>query len=294
MKQEINVVCKRNSITLVDDIIYSNGLGLSLLLPNLDVERKVMLEKKNNESVKHPLILCIPGGGFTHCERNRILPESMFLAEEGYVVASVDYRTSSQAIYPSQIDDVYVALEYLKNNADKYHIDIQHIGILGRSAGGFLTLVAGMNLCKNIHIDAVCSMYGITDLESWMRYELKSHYFSNVGCEENTLVGKLLGKKKDYSIDFEQFSLKSKINDNMAHILLLHGDNDPIVPMIQSENFYKEVKQRKLEELVDYYVVSGAGHGSKEFFQDEIKKLILKHFNTYLKCKMCENPKIGE
>ena len=177
MKKRIDTLNKRNSITLIDDIIYSQvednkgnslNLQMSMLVHNVNVERKTIVTTANQIQM-YPVILCIPGGGFTHCERNRILPELQFLAEEGYIIASIDYRLSLQSKFPAQIEDVNTAIRFLKANAKKYHIDINKIGVLGRSAGGCLSLMAGMNnklwnkgIEWNEHsatVQAACSMY---------------------------------------------------------------------------------------------------------------------------------------
>ena len=93
-----------------------------MLIQNVNVERKiVMTESHDNE--KYPIILCIPGGGFTHCERNRILPEVQFLAEEGFLIASIDYRLSSTANcpMPSNIILMLIKLVYWDDQqADVY------------------------------------------------------------------------------------------------------------------------------------------------------------------------------
>lgn len=71
--------------------------------------------------------------------------EMEYLVEEGYVVASMYYRSSAQGHYPDQIIDVKTALRFLRAHADQYEIDPERIGVMGRSAGGHLSAVAGMN-----------------------------------------------------------------------------------------------------------------------------------------------------
>ncbi|MDQ0360460.1 prolyl oligopeptidase family serine peptidase [Breznakia pachnodae] len=302
MKKTINVENKRKAISLVDDIIYSktsndNGdsvnLYMSMLIQNVNVERKIIVSEKL-DTQKQPVILCIPGGGFTHCARNRILPELQFLAEEGYVIATIDYRLSSSAKFPAQIEDVYTAIKYLKDHSNQYNIDEENIGILGRSAGGCLSLMAGMNMtldnlgCKYgeeiLNIKAACSMYGITDLPLWMEYEIKNQYFSNAKFSMETLVGKYVGGTESTILEYaSKASPIQYINIDMANILILHGDNDPIVPLQQSEKFYNKMKKMGMDEKIDFYTVSNAGHGSKEFFQNEIKSIMIDYFKKQLK-----------
>lgn len=292
MKKRIEIVNQRKSISLIDDIVYSQtidnqgnsiNLYMSMLIQNVNVERKIVMTE-SNDNEKYPIILCIPGGGFTHCERNRILPEVQFLAEEGFLIASIDYRLSSTANYPAQMEDIYSAIDFLKSHAEQYHIDANQIGVLGRSAGGCLSLMAGMNVKTCYAIKAACSMYGIADLPLWIQHEIYSHTFSNAVTAIDTLGGRFAGGTDETVL--ENAALASPINhinEGMAHLLILHGDNDPIVPLQQSEKLYEKIKEKKMENKVDFYIVANAGHGSKEFFQDKIKRIIIEYFKLHLK-----------
>ena len=153
------------------------------------------------------------------------------------------------------MEDIYSAIDFLKSHAEQYHIDANQIGVLGRSAGGCLSLMACMNVKTCYAIKAACSMYGIADLPLWIQHEIYSHTFSNAVTAIDTLGGRFAG----------------------------HGDNDPIVPLQQSEKLYEKIKEKKMENKVDFYIVANAGHGSKEFFQDKIKRIIIEYFKLHLK-----------
>ena len=66
------------------------------------------------------------------------------LAAEGFVVASVEYRTSNEGKYPAQIQDVKAAIRYLRAYAERFNIDEEKIGVMGESAGGYLTCMAAL------------------------------------------------------------------------------------------------------------------------------------------------------
>lgn len=67
-------------------------------------------------------------------------------------------------------------------------------------------------------------------------------------------------------------------------MLILHGDNDPLVPLeLSSDILYTRIKEEGLEDRTDLYVLEGAGHGSREFFQDSVKELMISFFDQYLK-----------
>jgi len=60
------------------------------------------------------------------------------LTAKGYAVASINYRLSQHAVFPAQIEDCKAAIRWLRANAAKYHLDPDHIGVWGSSAGGHL------------------------------------------------------------------------------------------------------------------------------------------------------------
>ena len=88
------------------------------------------------------------------------------VAKDGYLVVSIDYRHAPQSHWPAQIDDVRAAIDWVVAHAGENGGDSQHIGLLGRSSGAQLALVAAYT--EPARIDAVVSFYGPTHLvEGW-------------------------------------------------------------------------------------------------------------------------------
>ncbi len=83
-------------------------------------------------------ILVIPGGGYKFVAwREGIYPALAFLAK-GVNTFVLTYSIGDDAVYPRQLSDAARAIKYIKDNADKYHIDPDRIFALGFSAGGHL------------------------------------------------------------------------------------------------------------------------------------------------------------
>lgn len=87
----------------------------------------------------YPCIVWICGGAWLSIDKSAHLAYLSELARAGFVVASVQYRTSNEAKFPAQLCDVKAAIRYLRAHAARYHIDEAHIGVMGESAGGYLT-----------------------------------------------------------------------------------------------------------------------------------------------------------
>lgn len=307
MKQTIDPGCRKKTLTLIDNVVYSHQkdlegkvmeLKLSILLQNGNSEMRLAAgadDPKEDHSPK-PALLWIPGGGWRGADKNLMLGEMAEFANAGYVVASMYYRSSAQGHFPDQLIDVKTAIRFLRANAEKYEIDPERIGVFGRSAGGHLAAFAAMNLDAyeegewegySSKVQACCDMFGPVDIVANMEMEEKK--FSDPGFRwhkvEDTHGGAFLGgdpvTMKERAAEA---SPVNHVNPAMCPMQILHGDNDPIVPReVSSDRLYEKIREAGLEDRADYYVVKHAGHGTREFFQDSVKELMIGFFDRYLK-----------
>src|SRR5262249_60357783 len=92
---------------------------------------------------KRPGIVIIHGGGWTGGNKGakREINIGTTLAAHGYVLLSINYALASEGhpTWPGNLQDCKRAVRWLRKNAEKYHIDPDHIGVIGGSAGGHLT-----------------------------------------------------------------------------------------------------------------------------------------------------------
>lgn len=100
--------------------------------------------------IPRPLIVYIHGGGWAFGQPRQSgafskWPDVLALiASRGYVVASVEYRLSSEAPFPAAIQDVKAAIRWLRANSQRYGIDPRRVGVWGGSAGGHLAALDGV------------------------------------------------------------------------------------------------------------------------------------------------------
>lgn len=313
MITEINPGTKRRSITFMDNVVYSKA---ECPLKDCEIELKmsIMAQYGNSEMRaamgipvgtpvmgnldpdtvvnKKPVIVWIPGGGWRGSDKNLMVPEMQFLAEAGYIVASIYYRSSAEAHFPAQIIDVKSAIRFLRANADKYSIDTDRIGVIGRSAGGHLTALACMNLPdydmgENLEFssDVQCGvdLFGPVNLKVLLEMERDNiKPGSRWKSVEESHAGALLGGTEETKPELtREASPAFHVNEKSAPMLIMHGDCDPLVPYNQSilmhDNMVTEGKE------CDLYILEGAGHGSDEFWQDSTKENICYFFDKHLK-----------
>src|SRR5688572_20101309 len=89
-----------------------------------------------------PLLVWVHGGAWRGGSRAN--PPLGFLVDQGYAVASVDYRLSPVARFPAQVHDIKAAIRYLRARESEHGYDARRVAILGSSAGGHLAALVGL------------------------------------------------------------------------------------------------------------------------------------------------------
>lgn len=123
------------SVVSIKNIVYykegKRKLHLDLFMPKI-IENKLAC------------IIIIHGGGWRSGHKEMEWPLASELASKNFITATVEYRLSTEALYPAAVLDIKYAIMWLKINANKYNIDTNKIVLMGQSAGGHLAALAGV------------------------------------------------------------------------------------------------------------------------------------------------------
>lgn len=143
-----------SDVDINEDISYIDD---GLLYHVLDICRP---SKTTN---KLPVIIHIHGGGFFMDSKDyQYRRYGMTLAKQGFAVINMNYRLSHQYTFPCQIEDVFSVLSFLKKHQEEYLLDMNHIFLVGDSAGAYL---AAYTMCI-ITNKELQSLYHMTDTYS--------------------------------------------------------------------------------------------------------------------------------
>ena len=289
----LNVALRRAKIHLIPDVVYAQvsthdflnvALKMDLLIPSTGAAKAA--------------VIFVTGGGFISANKARLPQLRMHLAENNFVVASIEYRTAPLSKFPAPVEDVKSAIRFLKANAAKFSVDAGKIFVIGDSAGGYLTAFAavtngdkifnvGANLEQSSEIVAAVDLYGVSDparisedlpAEKRALNEMPGAVeamFIN-GVPNFTGVG---GGISEHPENVRAANPLNYITKNSAPMLLMHGTADSIVSPAQSDLLYQALKNAGVE--AERWIIPGAEHSDDHWMQPEVLNFITEYFNRY-------------
>jgi acetyl esterase/lipase len=221
-----------------------------------------------------PLIVWIHGGAWENGNKSA-MPLAPVI-ERGFAVASLDFSPASKALFPGQIYEIKAAIRFLRAQAKQYGYDASRVAIAGASSGAHLAAVVGTSNGRSelegtlgdhrnesSAVDAIVSYFAATNLTTILA---QSTPFG-LGLREPALKRLLGAAPKDAEPLARLASPVFQVDGSDPPLLLVHGDQDPQMPINQSHELEGAYERQGLDaELV---VVHGAAHGGDAFYSPE-------------------------
>ncbi len=212
-----------------------------------------------------PAIVHFHGGGWRVGERSSLGPvvdgfrlnPFEVLVEAGFIAASADYRLSSEAHFPAQLDDAQAAVGWLRDHSAAYGVDPDRIYAWGDSAGGHLASLVGLVGNPDSRVAAVAAWFPPTDLNRMGEQALPTSVAkaSDPGSREELLVGAVLAAEPEKAA---AASPVSYVRPGAPPFLLVHGTADRFVPAAQSQSLADELSKAGAD--VELLLIDGADH----------------------------------
>ena len=140
--------------------------------PEEALVEETLPDETTQQASLRPAVISIHGGSWARGDKGNSDWRRVctWLASEGFVAYSVNYRLVPDAVFPAALDDVALAVEWARDaaNAQTYGIDPDRIGVFGGSAGGNLAALLGTrgsgSLTEGARVAAVAELSAPLDL----------------------------------------------------------------------------------------------------------------------------------
>ncbi len=259
-----------------------------------DTDKKHLLDiyLPQNAGANTPLIVWVHGGAWMlndkYADMNYMKNTVKGFIDSGYALASIDYRYSTQAVFPAQIQDCNRALEYLYQHAEKYKLDKNRVAVIGFSAGGHLASLMALSNNNDVkefyaggiktHFKIKCALdfYGPSDF-----VVLAGSTDTSVNNARNP-VSILLGALPLVRPDLAKIaSPVTYIDKTDPPFLIVQGEKDQSVPNTQSILLSAWLTLAGVKNQL--IIVPNAPHYGEMFDADYIRKNIFAFLAAYLK-----------
>lgn len=269
--------------------LFPEGTTLHGNIPYLqDTLKKHLLDiyLPPNAKGKIPLVIWVHGGGWLSNDKYSdmgYMKETVAeIINQGYALASIDYRFSTQATFPAQMLDCNAAVSYLYDQASNYGFDTERFALMGFSAGGHLASMLGLSInqkvdeffvpgtSRNFKFKAVVDFYGPADLTLFPgAIDAKS--------PEGLLIGAAPLDRPDLA---KMASPIHFVDEQDPPFLIIHGEKDDLVSPRQSQllNSWLQVKKVPTELIV----VPDAPHFGPMFDVPEIRVKVMEFLQKAL------------
>lgn len=271
----MDVRSQADDVRIRPDVVYGHKDGLALTFD-------VMTPAKPNGAG----ILHLQSGGWYSPwkEPEALLPFEKPFLDAGYTVFIVRHGSAPKYTVPEAAADVQRCVRYIRKNAADLGVDPNRLGAMGGSAGGHLTLMLATKgddgdpaakdpvLQASSRIAAGVSLFPPTDLRSWT-------------TKPPAAIAAVPGLKPPltFAADLEDdVSPLLHVTADDAPVLMIHGDQDQLVPIEHSRNIVPKFEAVGVAgKLVE---IEGAGHGySTQQTQEVVLPAMLGWFDKHLK-----------
>ena len=197
-----------------------------------------------NRSTPAPCVIVLPGGGWEHGDRMEFATMNHYLAQKGYSVAAISYRLAPKSVWPAQQEDLLAAISYLRAHATELNLDPERFVLFGRSAGGQIVEAVAAP-ANQPGIVGCIAFYAPADMQFAYKYAKRTDILNS----EKLLKQYLGGTPTDVAESYDTASGYLHVNPKTPPTLLLHGGDDELVWVQQSQRYSDRLRSNEVRHV---------------------------------------------
>jgi acetyl esterase/lipase len=277
---------RSSSIRLVPDVDYA-GDG--------NPRHRLTLAFPLESAVKNPLpiIVYIHGGAWLEGDHRRGVGAIRSLVGTGrFAGASIGYRLTDEAGWPAQIHDCKAAIRWIRANAARLGVDPGKIAVMGHSAGGHLSAMLGLagaaedglegdvgsHSSTPSRVAVAINFFGPSDLLS-MQSQMPENGVIQHDAPDSPESRLLRGPLQSKPGLARSASPRFFVDASDPPMLLIHGDQDRLIPIAQSIDLAADLENSGVEHV--FVRVIGGGHGGfgDPRIDGTVRRFLLHHLH---------------
>ncbi len=182
-------------------------------------------------------LLFIHGGGWYKGRKEQWHSVCEHFADRGFVCASISYRLTPQFRFPAQVEDVRLAMQYLKGQSDDLGFARDRIVVVGSSAGGYLACM----LATLGRDDSIGATKELRDRDT-MPYAVIGYCpITTLFVSKTTIEQLMVCSPDDNEQLYRDASPVCRVSGREPPFLLLHGDMDMRIPVEEVKSFHERL-----------------------------------------------------
>lgn len=289
----IHAICSAQKVSPVQSIFPQGTVTYGNINYAGDTSRHHLLDiyLPANAKANTPLIIWVHGGAWMlndkYADMSYMKNTIKGFIDSGYALASIDYRYSTQAPFPAQIQDCNQAVEYLYQNAEKYKLDKGRFALMGFSAGGHLASLMAMSNNTNVSsfyakgekphftIKALIDFYGPQDFVSMVTA------LGDGPPPNPNPIALLLGATPIERPDIAKAaSPLTYLDKNDPPVFIVNGEKDESVPPTQAKLLNGWLNVLNIPHQLT--IVPGAPHYGVMFDTDDVRPKLMAFLREHL------------
>lgn len=240
-------------------------------------------ESTDGSEKNFPAVIICPGGSYHHLGmKYEGFASQKWFTSKGIRAFVLRYRVAYNCHhYPDQLEDLQMALVYIREHAEEFKINKNKIGAIGFSAGGHLVTMAGefassrnelvklgIESKESVRPDFIMPIYPVVSMQDdiahrWSRKSLLGHRYNAPDADKGFSPLNIWGHAYSQNLK-DDFSMELNVPSDMPPAFILACEDDPVVIYENSVRLYKALEDKGIKNRFVSYEKGGHGFGMKE------------------------------